>query len=65
MREGRGGQVKKKLWYSGKAMGLTNSLIALLVYPHTKNKGRNAYKGFLPFFEKPGAIKLQPHTTDC
>ena len=27
---------------------------------HTKNKGRNAYKGFLPFFEKPGAITTTP-----
>ena len=30
---------------------------------HTKNKGRNTYKGFLPFFEKPGAITTTPHIT--
>ena len=29
---------------------------------HTKNKGRNTYKGFLPFFEKPGAITTTPHS---
>ena len=28
---------------------------------HTKNKGRNTYKAFLPFFEKPGAITTTPH----
>ena len=28
---------------------------------HTKNKSRNTYKGFWPFFEKPGAITT-PHS---
>ena len=32
-------------------------------HEHTKNKGRNTYKGFLPFFEKPGAITTTPHIT--
>ena len=33
-----------------------------ILLEHTKNKGRNTYKGFLPFFEKPGAITTTPHT---
>ena len=36
MREGRGGWALKKLRYPGKAMGLSNSLIAFSVYPILK-----------------------------
>ena len=39
---------------------LNKSSVYREVHKHTKNKGRNAYKGFLPFFEKPGAITTTP-----